>query len=222
MLLITGIVFSMMAQEKQYINDFGFLLHLPEGYEDDEKSYPLLIFLHGAGERGDNLDMVAVHGPPMLARRGANPGFIIVSPQCDFDEWWTDKDNIYQLNKLYDHILKTYRVDESRIYLTGLSMGGFGSWKWANESPEKFAAVVPICGGGDSTNVVGLTILPIWAFHGAQDMVVPVEKSKEMVEAIEKAGGNVKLTIYPESKHDSWTETYANPDLYKWFLKYSR
>ena len=127
------------------------------------------------------------------------------------------------INGLVDEIIKKYEVDTSRIYLTGLSMGGFGTWSLASMHPERFAAIAPICGGGESRRVArSLKNMPVWAFHGEKDTVVPAERSKEIVEALKANGGNVKLTLYPEVGHDSWTRTYDNPKLYEWFLKHSR
>jgi predicted peptidase len=110
-------------------------------------------------------------------------------------------------------------VDPDRVYLTGLSMGGYGTWSLAAAHPERFAAIVPICGGGNPADAAKLASLPVWVFHGAKDPTVPLERSKEMVEAIKSAGGNPRFTIYPEAGHDSWTETYNNPELYQWLLE---
>ena len=117
---------------------------------------------------------------------------------------------------------ESINIDQDRIYLTGLSMGGFGAWSLAAEYPGRFAAIAPVCGGGNPLEAGSLAHLPIWVFHGAKDTVVPVEKSREMVAALENAGGNVRFTVYPDSEHDSWTETYNNPELYEWFLTYTR
>jgi predicted peptidase len=118
--------------------------------------------------------------------------------------------------------LRKYRIDKDRVYLTGLSMGGYGTWALAAAHPEKFAAIAPICGGGNPAEAAKLARLPIWVFHGAKDPTVPIERSKEMVEAIKAAGGDAKFTIYPEAGHDSWTETYNNPELYQWLLAQKR
>ena len=123
---------------------------------------------------------------------------------------------------LLDDITSRYDVDTKRIYLTGLSMGGFGAWELACEYPERFAAVVPICGGGQPYLVDNLKDVPVWAFHGAKDKVVDVRKSKEMVDALKACGGDVKLTIYREAEHDSWTQTYDNKKLYDWLLKHRK
>ena len=196
-------------------DDISYLLYLPENYNHDLREWPLLFFLHGRGERGSDINQVKTHGPPKLIEQGNSFPFMVVSPQCPLErlEWdWQLLDN------LLTEILKTYRIDRSCIYLTGLSMGGFGSWTWAMNRPERFAALVPICGWGDTSKVCSLNIIPVWTFHGAQDPVIPVQKTEDLVRALKECGGNVKFTIYPEAKHDAWTETYNNPELYRWIL----
>ena len=190
---------------------------MPKDY-DQKESWPLLLFLHGVGERGDNLDRVKFHGPPKLIAAGKEFPFIVVSPQCPGDRWWKPED----LSALLDEIVGKYKVDKDRIYVTGLSMGGFGTWSLAAFSPDRFAALVPICGGGDPNTAARLAHVPIWVFHGAKDPVVPVKRSEEMVAALKKANGNVKFTVYPEAGHDSWTEAYNNPELYDWLLQQKR
>jgi predicted peptidase len=205
-----------------------YLLFTPKGYDADKnKKWPLMIFLHGAGERGTNVAKVSAHGPPKIVKERDDLPFVVVSPQCPSGEVWQPEAII----GLMDEALKKYRVDSARVYLTGLSMGGFGSWALAAKYPERFAAVAPICGGGDIINVLlaqrskeaALKSLPIWAFHGAKDPVVKLEESERMVEAFKRAGNQtVKLTVYPEAQHDSWTESYKNEELYNWFLQHSR
>lgn len=204
-----------------------YLLFLPEGYQADKrKNWPLMLFLHGAGERGTNLAQVAVHGPPKIVKDQPDFPFIVVSPQCPPGQRWSDD----TLLALLDEISAKYRVDQKRVYLTGLSMGGYGTWSLGIKNPERFAALVPICGGGERINLLlpdprklpALKTLPIWAFHGGKDNVVPLDESERMVEAFKRAGGKAKLTVYPEAGHDSWTETYKNPELYKWLLEQSR
>ena len=194
----------------------NYLLALPKDYEKKEK-WPLLMFLHGSGERGDNLELLKKHGPPRLIEEGKEFPFIVVSPQCPSGIRW--KTNA--LVALIDEVIKNYNVDENRIYITGLSMGGYGTWKLANEIPERLAAVVPICGWGDSWTICEIGDLPVWAFHGGKDNVVLPQKSQELVDALKKCNGNVKFTLYPEANHDSWTETYNNPEVYKWLLEQS-
>jgi len=195
-----------------------YWLYLPKNYEQDQTEWPLMLFLHGAGERGNDLKKVKIHGPPKLVQNGKHFPFIIISPQCPEEQWWSSD----ILDLLLKDVSKKYRIDENRIYVTGLSMGGYGTWDLAIKYPNRFAAIAPVCGGGDPTKASVLKDLPIWVFHGAKDEVVTLDKSQVMVDAIEKTGGSVKFTIYPEANHDSWTETYNNPELYEWFLAQSR
>jgi len=197
----------------------NYLLFLPEGYGKGDKTWPLILFLHGAGECGNDLAKVKIHGPPKIVETKKDFPFIVVSPQSPSRRvaWNPDA-----LNVLLDNIISHYKVDRDRIYLTGLSMGGYGTWALAGTSPERFAAIVPICGGGDPADARRLKDLPTWVFHGAKDDAVPLARSEEMVKALREAGGNVKFTVYPEVGHDSWTETYNNPKLYEWLLQQKR
>lgn len=197
-----------------------YLLYLPPEYDaaDSSRDWPLMLFLHGAGERGSDLEKVKIHGPPKLIAQGRHFPFIVVSPQCPEGRWW----DIDVLSALLDHIVANYNVDRDRIYVTGLSMGGFGTWSLAAKEPHRFAAIAPICGGGEPADAPKLKHLPVWVFHGAVDNVVPIQRSKDMVEALEAVGGNVEFTTYPLAGHDSWTETYNNQDLYDWMLRQKR
>jgi predicted peptidase len=192
-----------------------YLLYLPKGYGSDGKEWPLALFLHGSGERGKDLELVKRHGPPMLVAEGMEFPFILVSPQCPGDEYWSAP----TLKALIDHLLGRYDVDRSRIYLTGLSRGGVGTWNTAIAYPDLFAAIVPICAWGDPSGVSVLKHVPTWAFHGRKDTTIAFERGEAMVKGLQEAGGNVRLTAYPEAGHDCWIETYANPDLYTWMLK---
>ncbi|MCB0283809.1 MAG: prolyl oligopeptidase family serine peptidase [Calditrichaeota bacterium] len=193
--------------------NINFLIYFPEDYTTDS-TWPLMIFLHGRGEQGNDLEKVKIHGPTRRIKEGAEFPFILVAPQCPQDQWWSVAD----LDKMLDYLLKNLPIDQNRIYLTGLSMGGFGTWAWATDQPQRFAAIAPICGGGDSRLAWRLKELPVWVFHGAKDNTVPIGRSQEMVDALKKVGSDVRFTVYPEAGHDSWTETYANPELYDWFL----
>ena len=189
-----------------------YLLYLPEGYNASQAEWPLVLFLHGAGERGSDLEKVKFHGLPKHIAAGEQFPFIAVSPQCPEGQWW----DLKMLSGLLDHIEANYRVDKDRIYLTGLSMGGFGT------EPCRFAAIAPVCGGGQASSACSIKNLPVWVFHGARDNIVPLSASEEMVKALERCGGDVRFTVYPEAGHDSWTETYQNPELYKWLLDQRR
>ena len=205
-----------------------YLLYLPKDYAaGSRKHWPLMLFLHGSGERGTNITKVAVHGPPKLVKQGRDFPFIIVSPQCPANQRW-DND---VLLALLDEVEEKYKVDTSRVYLTGLSMGGYGTWSLGMTHPELFAAIAPICGGGDPIDILlaekkkagALKSLGVWAFHGGKDPVVPLAESERMVESLKKLGcKDVELTVYPEAQHDSWTESYNNPKLYEWLLAHQR
>jgi predicted peptidase len=206
------------AQLKTQVKvEMDYLLYLPKDY-DTQESWPLLLFLHGSGERGDDLELVKKHGPPKLIADGKGFPFIVVSPQCPKDRRWEP----IELVALLDDLSEKYKVDEDRIYITGLSMGGFGTWRLAAYASERIAAIAPICGGGEKYWVERFADLPVWAFHGAKDTAVPPERSQLMIDELEKYGGNPKLTIYPEAEHDSWTETYNNPEFYEWLLAQKR
>jgi predicted peptidase len=196
----------------------NFLLYLPEDLKREGNKWPLLLFLHGAGERGSDLEKVKVHGPPKLVETQQDFPFILVSPQAGRWSGWEPD----EMNALLDELIEHLPVDKERIYMTGLSMGGFGTWGVAIESPDRFAAIAPICGGGDPTSVCALKNVPVWAFHGAKDNVVPVKAQEDMVQALKQCGGDVRFTVYPEAGHDSWTETYSNPELYAWFLRHRK
>jgi len=197
-----------------------YWLYLPDEYGKEKKKWPLILFLHGAGERGSDLKKVIKHGPPKLVKQGKKFPFIIVSPQCPSNYWWPTE--MEMLNALLDEIIEKYHVDTDRVYLTGLSMGGFGSWALGCRNPERFAAIAPICGGGQPYVASKLKNVPVWAFHGAKDPVVPLKSSEIMVQVIKLAGGSAKLTTYPKAGHDSWTATYNNPELYEWFLSHKK
>ena len=200
-----------------------YLTYLPDNYQEFKNDWPLILFLHGAGERGDEIKKVEANGLPMLiAKKDKKFPFVIVAPQCPENDWWSSETQINLLNNLLDDIVAKYKIDKDRIYLTGLSMGGFGTWQLACDYPDRFAAIAPICGKGSPEKAEKIKNIPIWVFHGQKDTIVPFKNSEEMVEALEKVGGNVKFTVYPEAGHDSWTETYNNPELYKWFLKHRR
>ena len=200
--------------------DLKYLFFLPQDYYSDKNTrWPLILFLHGMGERGDDLELVKIHGIPKIVKTKKDFPFIAVSPQCPTEYVWRDKKMLQAVESLILKIIKNYRIDKTRVYVTGLSMGGYGTWALAARRPDLFAAAVPICGGGDPATVIELNNLPIWVFHGGLDKVVLPEESEKMVRALEKAGGKVHFTLYPEAYHDSWTETYDNPALYDWMLK---
>jgi predicted peptidase len=196
---------------------YNYLLFLPQQYEK-QGAWPLILFLHGAGERGSDLEQVKVNGLPGMVEEREDFPFIVVSPQCPRGYYWSTA----LLISLLDEIESNYKVDPARIYLTGISMGGYGAWQLAIDAPGRFTALAPVCGGGNPNEVKKIKNLPIWVFHGGKDRIVPISESETMVNALKSAGGNVLFTVYPDAGHDSWTETYRNPELYEWFMKHRR
>jgi len=195
----------------------NYLLYLPREYHKDKK-WPLVVFLHGAGERGQDLDIVRRVSIPKLMEIGRHFPFILASPQCPANYGWEPE----RIVQLIDYIEKAFSVDPDRVYLTGFSMGGFGMWDTACRYPERFAAIAPLCGGGDVSRAERLKDLPVWAFHGAKDETVPLESSRNMVDAVRKCGGQVEFTIYPEAEHGISEMAYAKPELYEWMLAQRR
>ena len=202
----------------------SYLLYLPRNYSaEGSQTWPLMLFLHGRGESDGALSVVKKWGPPYFINHGVDFHYIIASPQCPpSPKAWNDAQEQALLVALLDHLTGAFKVNQDRIYLTGLSMGGFGSWRLAADHPERFAAVVPVCGGGDPKDAEKLKDLPIWAWHGAADPTVPVQKSIDMVEAIKKAGSStIRLTTLEGIGHNSWQACYASPDIYAWLDKQS-
>jgi len=194
------------------------LLFLPAAYGSGPgQKWPLILFLHGRGETGTNLKKLKAHGISKKVEEQPDFPFIAVSPQCSYEYCW--RYELPTLDALLDEVVANCAVDAQRIYLTGLSMGGYGAWALASLHPERFAAVVPVCGGGDPATVHSLKGVPVWAFHGALDEQVPPDESQRMVDALKACGGNVRFTLYPDLGHDSWTRTYDDPALYDWLLQ---
>lgn len=192
---------------------FEYLLYLPREYQRSQNRWPLVMFLHGAGETGSDLNMVKYHGPPKMVEQGRDFPFVLVSPQSPVRGW-----DVRTLGALMDECVAKYKIDSNKLYITGLSMGGNGVWKFLAIHPGKAAAAIPICGWGDPNAAAKMKETPIWAFHGAKDDAVPADTSRTMVEAVQKAGGSAKLTVYPPAGHDSWTETYNNQEVWDWLL----
>jgi predicted peptidase len=195
----------------------AYLLYLPKAYQPDNKKWPLMLFLHGRGESFGPLQAVKKWGPPRMVERGDEFPYILVSPQCPPGHYWSDVKQQSRVLQLLDVITKTYAVDKNRLYLTGLNMGGDGTWRLVADNPRRFAAAVPICGIGVPEDAYRLAKLPIWVFHGDQDRSVPIERSVEMVKAIRASGSKkIRFTTLEGIGHNSWSSAYAPPDLYKW------
>lgn len=197
-----------------------YWLFLPEGYGERQQQWPMILYLHGAGGRGDDLEKAKGWGPPKLVEKKKDFPFIVVSPQCPEGDWWNH--HVDTLINLLDDVVSRYDVDTERIYLTGLSMGGYGTWDLSCKYPDRFAAIAPFCGGGSSDVACSLKNVPVWAFHGAEDEVVPLRESKEMVEAVKACGGDARFTVYPYAGHECWMGAYNGKELYDWFLEHRR
>jgi len=196
-----------------------YVAHVPDAVRKAPGiKHPAILFLHGSGER--NVPLEALTNQAIFAYANSHPEspFILIAPQCPPDQWWTTP----TLEDTVAEVLARYPIDPDRFYLTGLSMGGFGCWMLATAHPDWFAAVVPICGGGDPEDVERIKNIPVWDFHGAKDPTVAIRRSNEMIEALRNAHGRVCYTVYPEGEHNVWTETYKTDGLYAWMLRQVR
>ena len=196
----------------------AYRAYFPENYDLNSEKMPIVFFLHGVGERGNDLDLVEVHGIPKLIKNGKNFPFITVAPQCPLFEWWSKPEMIISLVSLVEKTIKKFRVDESRVYLTGLSMGGYGSIALANERVDLFAAMIAVCGGADFDNFKNLKCLPIWLLHGSEDETHPASNSEKIYNQLKGINPEINLTIYDGVGHNSWDITYENDDIYDWLL----
>jgi predicted peptidase len=206
-----------MLKAIQSDETYSHLIYLPAEYKARQE-WPVIFYLHGVGGQGDYLEILKAHGLPKLLDHRDDFPFLVVSPQCPSHEVWSTE----LLSVLLRHVAEQYRIDNNRIYLTGIGTGAAAAWQWAAKEPEKFAALAPICGRGNPHEVCKLRDVPVWTFHGARDRIVPISETQSMVLALKLCGGNVAFTIYPEAEHDSWTQTYSNPQLYSWFLEQNR
>lgn len=220
---LIGVFFSVNAQQtiqklkissEQTVN---YLLYLPENYAANQaEKFPILLFLHGGGQSGDQIELVKKNGPPALVDQGMKFPFIILSPQNGYkNKFW----DVFLVIQLLDSIVKKYRVDTSRIYLSGMSRGGFGAWCMAAQFPDKFAALAVVCGANIAPYAGWIGKMPVWVFHGTDDPLIPLHESVEMVDALRALGNNAKLTVYEGVKHNAWEKAYADPELYKWLLQ---
>ena len=207
------------------IMHINYLFYLPESYgKDFEKKWPLILFLHGMGERGDDLELLKKHPLPKTLDQQKDFPCIVVSPQLPLDKLLWD-DFIGPLKEMLDQIQSKYSVDTRRVYLTGLSMGGAGTWNFALRYPQYFAAIVPIAGAYKfrskeiPDNLCDLKELPIWTFHGGKDETVQAWQTEILVDALKACGSNIRYTLYPEADHpQSWIQAYADPELYTWLF----
>lgn len=204
--------------ELKQLNDMNYWLHTPE---KPGANKPLVIFLHGAGERGGSPENVFKISLPLWLREGKwKPDAYVICPQCR--EGWDWTSQIERIKAIIDHEAAALKSDRTRISITGLSMGGFGTWAMGLHFPKFFSAMVPICGGGLSWRCVNLKDMPIRAFHGVKDATVPVECSIAMVDAVNAAGGHAELTLYPECPHNCWDKAYGETDVLDWLIAQKR
>lgn len=198
-----------------------YVLFVPDEYTGD-KPFPLILFLHGSGETGtDGHKQATVGLGPAVKKQEADgkhfPCFVIF-PQSQNRTWRADSKDAQRALAILAAVQKEYKIDDKRLYLTGLSMGGFGTWSLAEKYPDRWAAIVPCCGGGDPAKAKELKDIPCWVFQGDADPVVPVRRARDMVAALKAAGGDPKYTEYPGVGHDCWDKAYATPELYDWLL----
>lgn len=215
----TPIAVGQHAQPALSADGYAYLLHIPTETAANLESktrWPLMLFLHGSGERGADIARVKVHGPPKIAELQAGFPFILVSPQLPEDEDW----DVAKLDAILDYVQTTLPVDPAQIYLTGLSRGGHATWRWGAAEPGRFAALAPVAGRGDPATACALKDVPVWAFHGDRDDTVTPEGSFAMSRAIRACGGRLaRLTIYPDLGHNAWDPAYDDPALYLWLLR---
>lgn len=216
------------AFEKKTYKTMPYRLFVPANY-DKNKKYPLVLWLHGAWARGDDNEKQIIEGNTQGAtiwtkpeNQAKNPAFVL-APQCASGEWWANNDSELKPSKQLEMVVellrelqKQYSIDADRLYVTGQSMGGYGTWSLIAEYPEMFAAAVPLCGGGNTAKAKNLVNVPIWAFHGDADDAVNVKESREMIEAVKQAGGNPKYTEYKGVGHSVWHQAFAEPELLNW------
>ena len=208
--------------------EIPYVLFVPHDYKGD-KPTPVLLFLHGAGETKPPADAkgkpkmpVEVGIGPAIKKREKTFPFITIIPQAQTRGWQYEGPNAKMALGMLEAVNKEYKTDAKRTYLSGLSMGGYGTWSIAAATPDKWAAIVPICGGGDPKNAAKLKDIPCWCFHGDKDTAVPVERSRDMIEALKKVGATPKYTEYPGVAHNSWDKAYDTNELYDWLLKQTK
>lgn len=209
---------TIVAGEREYA------VVLPKGYSSGGEAWPAILYLHGLGEVGDDLTTLLERGLLKELHDGLEIPFIVIAPQAMYTDHYQDgwKRNEGDILKVLADAQQRYRIDPDRIYLTGISMGGIGSFYMASQHPQLFAAVAPIAGEGNTAWVAEYHGLPFWVFHGVKDEVISIDGAQAMVDRMKADSIDVQFTSYPEAHHDSWTSTYRNPELFRWFLTHRR
>lgn len=225
---VTGMIFFISETGAKNINPiqvkyqklgvYSAWIFLPANYQKDDTYWPVMIYLHGASYRNKEMEDIKQNVPIENIKQNGDLPFIVIAPKCPSGQRWST----YHLKLLLDEAIKKYPIDESRIYMTGMSLGGFGTWEFACRYPERLAAAAPVCGGGKPDQAAAMKNVPVWAFHGDRDSVVPYRRTKSMVEALERVGGNVKFTCLPGQGHNIGSKVYSNHELYDWMLEHSR
>ena len=198
-----------------------YVVFVPKDY-DGKKEYPVILFLHGSGETGTDGKKQVGTGLGKAIEKMPDFGFIAVFPQSQLRSWQAGKPDADRALAILEAEMKTYKADPNRVYLTGLSMGGYGTWSLAAKYPDKWAAIVPVCGGGNPADAAKIKDIPCWDFHGDADTAVKVEKSRDMIKALKEAGGKPEYTEYPGVGHNSWDKAYGTKELYPWLLKHAK
>ncbi len=214
---------KIFSDPQNFTFNLGYYIYLPDNYS--KVKLPLVLFLHGAGERGEDLGLIETHGLPKLIKKGKNFPFIIIAPQCPSHLWWSDPLPVDLLSSLIDEVLLLDFVDEKQVYCTGLSMGGYGTFALSIKRPELFSAIISICGGVDIQNyfkLKNLKNMPIWMFHGDQDQIIPLNNSEQIYNVLKSKNKNIKLTVYKNTGHNSWDKAYDDKRIYSWFLKFKK
>jgi len=223
------LVFAAHAAETGFIDkvvkdadgkEAKYVVFVPKDY-DEKKTYPIILFLHGSGETGTDGKKQVGTGLGKAIQKMPDFGFIVVFPQSQLRSWQAGKPDADRALAILDAEMKTYKADPKRVYLTGLSLGGYGTWSLAAKHPEKWAAIAPVCGGGNPADAAKIKDVPCWNFHGDKDTAVSVEKSRAMIKALKDAGGKPEYTEYPGVGHNSWDQAYATKELYPWLLKHT-
>jgi len=214
--------------------ELPYRLLRPKDY-DPKQEYPLVLFLHGAGERGKDNQRQLAHGAKLFVKPENMEKFacFVIAPQCPDGKQWVDtpwgnnahvmpekpSDPMRLALSLIDDLKKEYRINAKRVYVSGLSMGGFGAWDCIQRNPAVFAAAIPVCGGADETKAAVITKIPVWNFHGDKDGVVKTIRSRNIIDAIKRGGGDPKYTEYKDVGHDAWNKAYNEPGLLEWLFK---
>ena|SRR5919199_1928731 len=216
-LFLSQVVYAQSVSKAK--GTYDYLLFLPKDYAKQTATYPLVIYLHGGSQKGNDLNKLKLYGLPHLVDQGTDYPFIIASPQCPDNKYWSTEN---WFENLYRDLRAKYRVDTNRVYVTGISMGGFGAWQVAMDYPNTFAAVIPLCGGcNDSTQICRISHVPVWTFHGTADDQIPISETERLINRLEKCNGKAKFTRLNGEGH-SIQYLYGNKVIFDWMLQQKR